>query len=64
MLLHIVSLIKVTDVWDALTYLDADPDKDGYVVEIYSDKSTPADNNVDANGWNREHVFPKSYGNC
>jgi endonuclease I len=51
-----------TDVWDALEILDSDPDVPGNIIEIYSQRSVLASDHVDASGWNREHVWPKSYG--
>lgn len=51
-----------TDCWDALTVLDEDPEINGNVIELYSQQSVSALANVDSSGWNREHVWPKSYG--
>ena len=50
-----------TDTWDALEVLDEDPTNDQNVKLIYSRKSQ-AKSNHDSTGWNREHVWPKSYG--
>jgi endonuclease I len=51
-----------TDTWDALRSLDADPAQASSVVLIYSQRSELAANQGVASGWNREHLWPKSYG--
>ena len=51
-----------TDVWDALYVLDADPDRTGHVIEIYTQRSVAANLSGSSDGWNREHLWPKSYG--
>ena len=51
-----------TDVWDALEVLDADPSDSDNVILIYSQTSVSKDAHTDSDGWNREHVWPKSYG--
>ena len=50
------------DVWDALEVLDATPGDPENVTLVYSLRSVPKGQHVDASGWNREHVWPKSYG--
>ena len=51
-----------TDVWDALEVLDADPSDSSNVILIYGQTSVSKDAHTDSDGWNREHVWPKSYG--
>jgi endonuclease I len=51
-----------TDVWDALYVLDADEENPSHVVELYSQRSVPANESGLSTGWNREHLWPKSYG--
>ena len=52
-----------TDTWDALRSLDADPANASNVMLIYSDRSEPAAVNQGVStGWNREHIWPKSFG--
>jgi endonuclease I len=50
------------DTWDALKDLDADPANASNVVLIYKQTSEPADKSGVASGWNREHLWPQSYG--
>ena len=49
-----------TDVWDALKVLDADPSNASRVVEIYSGRSVASSSSGRTEGWNREHLWPKS----
>ena len=42
--------------------LDADPDVEGNVIEIYTQRSVAASLSGSTDGWNREHLWPKSYG--
>ena len=51
-----------TDCWDALSDLDVDPTNPSNVILIYAQRSEPISNQGDSEGWNREHVWPKSYG--
>ena len=51
-----------TDVWDALYVLDGDPKTGGHVIEIYTQRSVPANLSGSTDGWNREHLWPKSFG--
>ncbi|GMI45994.1 hypothetical protein TrCOL_g4237 [Triparma columacea] len=51
-----------TDCWDALSYLDVDPSNSSRVLLIYSQKPDDITDAGDSDGWNREHVWPKSYG--
>ena len=50
------------DTSDALKRLDQDPLNTNNVVGIYSGASEAASTFGLANGWNREHVWPNSYG--
>ncbi|KAI3873698.1 hypothetical protein MKX03_029428 [Papaver bracteatum] len=53
-------------VWDALKVLDAadvdNPDSSANVTEIYSLKAVPKLLAGKPEGWNREHLWPRSYG--
>ena len=58
-----------TDAWDALKALDQDPLSPGNVRLIYSNGSVPAwdtagDGNpsMSENSWEREHLWPRSFG--
>ncbi|GJP59921.1 hypothetical protein CLOP_g21050 [Closterium sp. NIES-67] len=55
-----------TEAWDALKILDAadqsDPAKSRDVVEIYTRRAVPKDTQATPEGWNREHLWPRSYG--
>lgn len=53
-----------TDTWDALKVLDQDPGNSARILLEYSGLSAlKSDQNTgDANGWNREHLWPLSYG--
>ena len=50
------------DVWDALIVLDANPANSSEVSLVYSLKSYAKARHGGYEGWNREHVWPKSYG--
>src|SRR5262249_10321340 len=51
------------DTVDALKVLDEDPSDTNNVILIYSRRSDPKTNfNVNTIGWNREHLWPNSYG--
>lgn len=49
------------DTMDALSFLDADPLNTNNVILIYSRRSEPK-TNFSAGVWNREHLWPNSYG--
>ncbi|GJP59433.1 hypothetical protein CLOP_g12162 [Closterium sp. NIES-67] len=53
-----------TEAWDALKILDAadqsDPAKSRDVVEIYTRRAVPKDTQATPEGWNREHLWPRS----
>ena len=52
-----------TDTWDALVDLDADPADSGRVSLVYSGGSIARwDWGNDPGQWNREHLWPRSYG--
>ena len=53
---------KNPDTADALARLDADPEQPNSVVLIYSRRSEPVSNFGTSSGWNREHLWPNSYG--
>ena len=53
---------KNPDTADALARLDADPEQPKSVVLIYSRRSEPVSNFGTSSGWNREHLWPNSYG--
>lgn len=54
------------EVWDALMILDAadidDPEASSEVIEIYSLRPVPKLLAGKQEGWNREHLWPRSYG--
>ncbi|MQL99493.1 hypothetical protein Taro_032230 [Colocasia esculenta] len=54
------------EVWDALKILDAadpnDPENSAEVMEIYSLRSVRKSPAGKREGWNREHLWPRSYG--
>jgi len=50
------------DCWDALNILDADPSDADSVILIYKQTPDLIANGGLSTGWNREHVWPKSYG--
>ncbi|XP_014506123.1 uncharacterized protein LOC106765869 isoform X1 [Vigna radiata var. radiata] len=53
-------------VWDALKVLDAadvnNPEASSEIVEIYSLRVVPKRLSGKPEGWNREHLWPRSYG--
>jgi len=52
-----------TDTWDILKDADQDPDNAANVLLIYNGASVNAAQEYNGgNGWNREHVWPKSLG--
>ncbi|MCC5937498.1 MAG: endonuclease [Lunatimonas sp.] len=66
---------RYQDLWEILTVLDGDPDQEGNVVLLYTQRSQPVPHRdrgtrfryeeagytlIDS--WNREHVWPKSHG--
>ncbi|MCU4746190.1 MULTISPECIES: endonuclease I family protein [Streptomyces] len=56
--------LTYSQVWEALKVTDADPNRPGNVVLIYSGISRSATSNGGNTGqWNREHVWPQSHGN-
>jgi len=50
------------DTSDALKVLDEDPANTNNVILIYSDRSEPKITFGFLTGWNREHLWPNSYG--
>ncbi|OEL32752.1 hypothetical protein BAE44_0006228, partial [Dichanthelium oligosanthes] len=54
------------DVWQALKILDAadaeHPEASSEVIEIYSQRAVPKILAGKPDGWNREHLWPRSYG--
>ncbi|MFN2369730.1 MAG: endonuclease, partial [Candidatus Krumholzibacteriia bacterium] len=50
-----------TDTWDVLEQADQDPNDSGRILDVYLNASYPkyGEGNLD---YNREHVWPKSYG--
>jgi endonuclease I len=50
------------DTSDALAQLDADPANTNQVILIYGGLSLPASTFGRSGGWNREHLWPNSYG--
>ena len=59
--------ISYTTAWYALMEADEDPDNSENIILFYSQRSIPksykvSPTNNDPDAWNREHVWPKSYG--
>ncbi|KAL9681432.1 hypothetical protein QQ045_013215 [Rhodiola kirilowii] len=58
--------LSYREVWDALKILDAaevdEPEASAGIVEIYSLKVVPKALAGKPQGWNREHLWPRSYG--
>lgn len=56
--------LSYNGVWEGLKKADADPNKNGSVICLYTGVSLSIkDNGSNADGlWNREHLWPKSYG--
>ena len=49
------------DTWDAVEVLDESSSNASEVMLVYSRKTSPKGRHS-TSGWNREHVWPKSYG--
>jgi endonuclease I len=55
--------LSYTDLWDALSDTDEDPNNSDNVLLLYSGWSYPkTKNGGDPDEWNREHVWAKSHG--
>ncbi|KAJ6888121.1 hypothetical protein NC652_029217 [Populus alba x Populus x berolinensis] len=58
--------LSYREVWDALKFLDAAnvdrPQASSGIVEIYSLRAVSKDLAGKPEGWNREHLWPRSYG--
>nr|TKW39088.1 hypothetical protein SEVIR_1G155800v2 [Setaria viridis] len=58
--------LRYKDVWEALKILDAadaeHPEASSEVIEIYSQRAAPKILAGKPDGWNREHLWPRSYG--
>ncbi|KAJ1433412.1 Endonuclease I [Sesbania bispinosa] len=58
--------LSYQEVWDALKVLDAadidKPEASSGIVEIYSLRVVPKRLSGKPSGWNREHLWPRSYG--
>lgn len=58
--------LSYREIWDALAYTDADPNRAGHVILLYGGKSVPVTDwertNKGQDAWNREHVWPRSRG--
>ncbi|XP_025799075.1 uncharacterized protein LOC112878987 isoform X3 [Panicum hallii] len=58
--------LQYKDVWEALKILDAadaeHPEASSEVIEIYSQRAVPKILAGKPDGWNREHLWPRSYG--
>jgi serine protease len=50
------------DTSDALKILDEDPANTNNVILLYAARSQPKDTFAQTGGWNREHMWPNSYG--
>jgi endonuclease I len=47
-----------TDTWDIIWEADEDPNNSDNIIDIYKNTSFPKNDGT----WNREHLWPKSYG--
>ena len=57
------SKVSYSQVWDALTKTDQDPDNPSNVILLYTGRSQAAsDHGGNVGQWNREHVWAKSHG--
>lgn len=58
--------LSYKEVWDALKILDAadidNPETSSDIVEIYSLRAVSKKLSGRPEGWNREHLWPRSYG--
>ncbi|KGN65510.1 uncharacterized protein LOC101223221 isoform X1 [Cucumis sativus] len=58
--------LSYKEVWDAIKILDAadvdNPEASSAIVEIYSQRIVPKSLAGKPEGWNREHLWPRSYG--
>ncbi|XP_042409684.1 extracellular ribonuclease-like [Zingiber officinale] len=58
--------LRYKDIWYALKILDAadfeNPEASSEIVEIYSLRAVPKSLAGKSEGWNREHLWPRSYG--
>ncbi|WOL13854.1 hypothetical protein Cni_G22634 [Canna indica] len=58
--------LRYKEVWDALKILDAadveNPEAASEIIEIYSLRAVPKSLAGKPEGWNREHLWPRSYG--
>lgn len=58
--------LSYAEVWNALKILDAadteTPDTSPDIVDVYSLKRVPKSLQGKGEGWNREHLWPRSYG--
>lgn len=52
----------MTDTFDGLSLADSDPDHPGEVLTIYGNQWLPGGSSGDVILWNREHLWPQSYG--
>jgi endonuclease I len=52
----------VSDTWDVLSEADADPRQPKNVLTIYGNGSLPGGSSGNDVGWEREHLWPRSYG--
>ena len=55
------NVISYSSTDEVMSVIDADPINKNNVILIYSRKSDPT-SNCCSNGWNREHLWPNSYG--
>lgn len=53
---------SATDTWDIVGAADEDPLNPDNVITIYRNTSVPWSSQNTADGWNREHTWPSSYG--
>jgi len=54
--------LGLTNTTSALMKLDEDPSNTNNVILLYARRSEPKATFAQSNGWNREHLWPNSYG--
>ena len=53
---------SATDTWDVLGIAEEDPSNPANVITVYRNTSVPWSQQNTADGWNREHTWPSSFG--
>ena len=55
-------VLSYSEIWDALCKVDRDVHNNTRVRLIYSNTTLPCNPHGDNDNWNREHIWPKSFG--